>query len=47
MATKAFGQGYKEAKTGKSGTKKHEKGESKKFKFGEKKGASAAKKAKK
>jgi len=42
MATSAYKQGFKEAKTGKSGTKAHEKGETAKFKAGETKGAKAA-----
>ena len=42
-----FKQGYKEAATGKSGSKKHEKKESPAFKKAEKKGESAFKKAKK
>jgi hypothetical protein len=43
---KAHAQGVKEAKSGKSGTKAHEKGESKGFKLFEKKGAKSVKKAK-
>jgi hypothetical protein len=35
---KAKGEGEKEAKSGSSGSKKHEKGESKKFEKGEDKG---------
>lgn len=45
MATKSngFKQGFKEAKTGKSGSKTHEKKESKSFKKAEMKGAKSAK----
>lgn len=45
MATKsnAFKQGFKEGKTGKSGSKAHEKGESKSFKKAEAKGEKASK----
>jgi hypothetical protein len=45
MATSGYKAGMKEAKTGKSGTKAHEKKESPKFKAGEKKGEMAFKKA--
>lgn len=44
MATKAFKQGQKEAKSGKSGGKAHEKKENPFFKKQEAKGAKSAKK---
>lgn len=48
MATnKAFKQGVKEAKSGKSGSKAHEKKETGKFKLFEKKGEASVKKGKK
>jgi len=46
MATAAFKQGVKEAKLGKSGSKKHEKKESSRFKAAEKKGEMSMKKKK-
>ena len=46
MATKGFMQGAKEAKAGKSGSKKHEKGESKGFKKQEMKGEKSTKRKK-
>ena len=45
--SKGFKAGAKEAKSGKSGDKKHEKGESKPFKKQEAKGAASVKKSKK
>ena len=47
MATKGFKEGMKEAKTGKSGSKMHEKKESKGYKAAEMKGAKSVKKGKK
>lgn len=47
MATKGFKEGFKEAKTGKSGSKAHEKKESKGYKAAEMKGEKFAKKGKK
>ena len=47
MTTSGYKQGFKEAKTGKSGSKAHEGKESSKFKAAEKKGEKAAMKRKK
>lgn len=47
MATSGFKQGFKEAKTGKSGSKSHEGKESSKFKAAEKKGEKSVMKKKK
>lgn len=47
VATKGFKEGMKEAKTGKSGSKMHEKKESKSYKAAEMKGEKAMKKGKK
>lgn len=46
MSTKAFKEGMKEAKTGKSGSKMHEKKESKSYKAAEIKGSKSVKKGK-
>jgi hypothetical protein len=47
VMSKGFKAGVKEAKTGKSGSKMHEKGESKSFKKQEAKGEASVKKSKK
>lgn len=44
VATKAYKEGMKEAKTGKSGSKMHEKKESKSYKAAEMKGSKKVKK---